>query len=81
MPYAPTETVSDESLRILTCGVAAFGDLVCPHCRCHIITPAYMLVVAGWGRCPRCHERFRVGPEQAAEANRRAAALSAGREV
>jgi hypothetical protein len=64
---------------MLTCAVSCFGDLVCPHCHCHIITPPYMLVVAGWGRCPRCHDRFAVGPEQAKEANVRNAALSAGR--
>ncbi len=79
MPYAPTEAVSPDTVRMLTCVVSAFGDLVCPHCRCHIITPPYMLVVPGWGRCPLCAGRFAVGDEQAREANLRCAALSAGR--
>jgi len=79
MPYTPTEAVPPDVVRMLRCAVSPFGDLVCPHCHCHMITPPYMLVVPGWGRCPRCHERFAVGPEQAQEANLRNAALSAGR--
>jgi len=79
MPYASTETVPGDAVRMLTCWVSGFGDLVCPHCRCHIITPPYMVVVPGWGRCPRCHDRFAVAPEKAADANERNAAMATER--
>ena len=59
------------------CSLGLFGDLVCPACGCQIVTPPTCSVVPGWGRCPRCHQRFRVLAATAKAANRRAAAVEA----
>jgi len=48
-----------------------FGDVVCPHCRLNIITPAGMVVRAGATRCIRCRGPFRVSDAVATEANAR----------
>ena len=37
-----------------------FGDLVCPHCRVNIITPAGYRVVCGVAACLRCRRSFEV---------------------
>ena len=79
MPYVQSETLSRDGLTALACDVSPFGDLICPHCRCQVITPAYAQVIPGWGRSPRCHRRFSVDEHQALVANQRAAALSAGK--
>ena len=55
MPYLQSNALPRDRVAALGCAVSDFGDLVCPHCTCHIITPPYALVKPGWGRCPCCH--------------------------
>jgi hypothetical protein len=49
------------------------GELICPQCQCHILTPAGYDVQAGEGECPVCRCRFTVTPFLAREANARQA--------
>ena len=79
MPYLQSNALPRDRVKALGCAVSDFGDLVCPHCTCQIITPPYAMVKPGWGRCPWCHGRFSVDERQAKCANLRAAALMAGK--
>ncbi len=65
---------ADGRVDALDCLLNAYGDLVCPHCRWQWVTPPWLYVKAGYGRCSGCHGVFRVTAATAAEANRRAAA-------
>jgi hypothetical protein len=78
MSYLRRNELSRDAVKALAAGVSEFGDLVCPHCRAQIITPAYAMVEPGWGRCPRCRGAFSVDEYSAKCANLRAARVSAG---
>jgi len=58
--------------------VSECGNVICPHCDCHIVTPPFAFVKPGWGRCCRCHRPFRVTAELARQANVRSTTLLAG---
>ncbi len=73
MPYLRRQEVRPRPLNVPHCGLGLLGDLVCPHCRAVIVTPGGFDVVAGWGRCPACHQRFKVLKVTAEAANRRTA--------
>lgn len=45
-----------------------FGDVVCPHCRVNIITPAGYKLVCGVAACLRCRQSFEVSEAIAEEA-------------
>ena len=79
MPYLQSSTLPRDAVKALAANVSEFGDLICPHCRCRIITPPYAMVKPGWGRCPRCHGRFALDEHQAHRANVRAASIMAGK--
>ena len=59
MPFLQKKEIQG-GLKIPEATNAMFGDLRCPNCGCWIITPDYVYVVPGTGRCPRCHKSFRV---------------------
>ena len=63
-----------ERVDALDCLLNSYGDLVCPHCRVQWVTPPWLYVKPGYGRCSGCHGIFRVTAATAAEANRRAEA-------
>lgn len=71
-PQASRE--AGERIDALDCLLNAYGDLVCPHCRVQWVTPPWLYVRPGYGRCSGCHGIFRVTSATAAEANRRAEA-------
>jgi hypothetical protein len=73
MPYLARRADPGPPRPSLTAYVNRFGDLVCPYCETNIITPAFCRVVAGRGRCPRCHQVFRVTADAAEYANELAA--------
>ena len=58
---APTKRVSTDM----------FGDIVCPTCKCTIVTPDCYQLLPGTGRCPRCHTTFRVTRLSAEAARKR----------
>ena len=70
--HGPRE--AEERVDALDCLLNAYGDLVCPHCRVQWVTPPWLYVKPGYGRCSGCHAVFRVTAATAAEANRRAEA-------
>ncbi|RLC75316.1 MAG: hypothetical protein DRI61_15115 [Chloroflexi bacterium] len=55
-----------------------YGDLVCPSCGAHIITPGGYEVVEGLGVCTFCRADFYVPKRVAEEANRKAKERSYG---
>lgn len=74
MPFLQRQEVSRGALTTHDCQVSELGDLICPTCGAHIITPPGFEVVAGWGRCPRCKKPFRVTRANAKTANLRTGA-------
>lgn len=57
-------------------GAGEGGELRCPHCGAHILTPSGYEVQAGRGLCPVCRRAFAVTPATATQVN--AAAGQAG---
>lgn len=50
------------------------GEILCPHCGTHILTPTGYDLQEGEAPCPICRKKLRVTAEVATEANRRARA-------
>lgn len=48
-----------------------FGDIACPYCGLHIITPPCHKLQKGMGRCPYCGRTFCITIELAKLANER----------
>lgn len=59
----------DEIIKIAD--VNQYGDLVCPHCKTNIMTPALFEVIPGIGKCEICGRDFEVTDDVALEANSR----------
>ncbi len=49
--------------------LSPWGDLICPHCATHILTPDGMELQPGEGTCLVCRMPFALTPEMAAKAN------------
>lgn len=71
MPYLQRQEIPRGRLIVPCAGVDLLGDLVCPRCAALIVTPWGFDVVAGWGRCPACKQRFKVTRRNAQTANAR----------
>jgi len=69
MPYLQKKEIPPDKLEVLNAYNANYGDLVCPSCRCTIVTPDYTYIIQGTGRCPFCRRTFRVTKEVALESN------------
>jgi hypothetical protein len=53
-------------------GLNLFGDPICPHCGCNIITPPAFGLVPGIGSCPACRKAFSIDRVTCERANRTA---------
>ena len=69
MSYLQKKEIQGDKLEVLNAANANYGDLVCPNCKCTIVTPDYTYVLEGTGRCPFCKRSFRVTKIVALQSN------------